>query len=403
MKISLKSSHVIFLRYLGCIKVCFLVGLQTGFGQCNQLPPATAFTINGNASALGNNEFRLTENMPSKSGSLWYSNYLDLNQDFALEFDVFLGISDRGADGMAFVLQQSPQGKAAQSLGGGLGYKDISPSLDIEYDTWSNRDYNDPLSDHIAITKNGNVVHNTDQISDPVWISNMEDGKYHRTKIVWNASSQVLKVFWDSDIIPSIEKTINLKATIFANNPFVYWGWTGSTGMEKNLQKVKLVKVKFAQQLSTIGNIVPSTCSGPTGAIDLSVIGGIAPFTFQWSNGSTKEDIFALLPGEYTVSVTDACGNVGSSLFRINSLSTAAVIVCPGNSVLDNTPGKCGTDNVLYTYPYLKEGCGSSALIKQTEGLPSGSMFPMGSTSNTFRIVNADGTSTSCTFQVTVR
>ena len=141
-----------------CLLLLFLIITcinQQVLAQCNLLPPSSAFTINGNAMSLGNNEYRLTENMSSQAGSIWYSNYLNLDQDFSLEFEVFLGTYDGGADGMAFVLQQSPQGTAAQSFGGGLGYKGISPSIAVEYDTWSNSDYGDPMTDHIAITKNG--------------------------------------------------------------------------------------------------------------------------------------------------------------------------------------------------------------------------------------------------------
>ncbi|MEI7802443.1 MAG: T9SS type A sorting domain-containing protein [Bacteroidota bacterium] len=48
-----------------------------------------------------------------------------------------------------------------------------------------------------------------------------------------------------------------------------------------------------------------STCAGGTGSIDLSVTGGILPNTYSWNNGSTTEDVNSLLPGNYTVTITD--------------------------------------------------------------------------------------------------
>jgi len=48
-------------------------------------------------------------------------------------------------------------------------------------------------------------------------------------------------------------------------------------------------------------------CSGAlNGALDLSVFGGTAPYAYTWSTGVTDEDVFNLIAGTYTVSVTDA-------------------------------------------------------------------------------------------------
>lgn len=50
-------------------------------------------------------------------------------------------------------------------------------------------------------------------------------------------------------------------------------------------------------------------CGGEaSGAIDLSVIGGLQPFAFQWSDGQTVEDPFQLPAGTYGVEVSDAIG-----------------------------------------------------------------------------------------------
>ncbi|MCP4443479.1 MAG: T9SS type A sorting domain-containing protein [Aureispira sp.] len=54
-------------------------------------------------------------------------------------------------------------------------------------------------------------------------------------------------------------------------------------------------------------SVTKVNCAGAGGAIDLTVAGATNP-TFQWSNGSTTEDISGLTQGTYSVVVTDAGG-----------------------------------------------------------------------------------------------
>ncbi|MBI5219127.1 MAG: T9SS type A sorting domain-containing protein [Bacteroidia bacterium] len=59
---------------------------------------------------------------------------------------------------------------------------------------------------------------------------------------------------------------------------------------------------------------------GSTGAIDLTVSGGIAPYTYLWSNGATIQDVSGLAAGTYTVSVTDANACTATATFTIITL-----------------------------------------------------------------------------------
>ena len=87
---------------------------------------------------------------------------------------------------------------------------------------------------------------------------------------------------------------------------------------------------------STNTNIL---CHGDsTGSIDLSVSGGVSPYTYQWSNGETAQDINNLTEGTYSVIVTDSNGCVDSLVVNItqpDSIILSSVntnILCHGDS-----------------------------------------------------------------------
>jgi HYR domain/Domain of unknown function DUF11 len=75
-------------------------------------------------------------------------------------------------------------------------------------------------------------------------------------------------------------------------------------------------------------------------------------------------------------------------------------ISCPSNITKNNDPGVCGAV-VTYTTPVGSDNCAGATTV-QTAGLPSGSTFPVGTTTNTFRVTDASGNATSCSFTVTV-
>jgi gliding motility-associated-like protein len=64
---------------------------------------------------------------------------------------------------------------------------------------------------------------------------------------------------------------------------------------------------------SSVSNLVDVLCHGDnSGILDIYVIGGTLPYTFNWSNGATTEDITGIGAGIYTVTITDANGCTSS-------------------------------------------------------------------------------------------
>jgi dienelactone hydrolase len=64
---------------------------------------------------------------------------------------------------------------------------------------------------------------------------------------------------------------------------------------------------------------------GNNGSIDVTVNGGTPPYTFNWSNGATTEDLQNLGGGIYTLTVTDAQNCTQQQSFTLNNAPTAII------------------------------------------------------------------------------
>lgn len=69
------------------------------------------------------------------------------------------------------------------------------------------------------------------------------------------------------------------------------------------------VFVSQAPPINIVSNIVNPRCKNSNnGSINVTVTSGKAPFTYNWSNGSTSNSISGLIKGTYTITVADNAG-----------------------------------------------------------------------------------------------
>ncbi|MFD0844796.1 SprB repeat-containing protein, partial [Flaviramulus multivorans] len=106
----------------------------------------------------------------------------------------------------------------------------------------------------------------------------------------------------------------------------------------------------------TVGIAVSNNlCFGDeTGSLDLTVTGGTFPYTFQWSNGETTEDINNLSAGTYTVNIIDANGCTTSRTATVSQpdIDLTASITSQTNIVCYNPLGSVSITATGGTQPY---------------------------------------------------
>ena len=314
---------------------------------CNlQISAQLNDTIIGDAENLGGNCFLITPEAGYNAGGIWYDNPIDFSNDFTIYYQNNFGDRDsNGADGMALVFKTTSDA-AIGGAGEGIGYTGINNSLIVEFDTYQNGNQGDPFYDHLAITKNGNPSHNSaDNLAGPVQASsssaNIEDGIFHDVKVQWDATTQVLSVFFDCEL--RLTLTEDIKNTVFNGDSSIFFGFVGSTGGAINRQEVCFNSISFVENLVVPEN--ENICLGQEINIDATIPSGNS---YSWSPTIGVSDAEIANPDfsptettDYTVTITDNCGELTNYTVTItvSSISTPTfaqiAAICIGDNLAD--------------------------------------------------------------------
>jgi len=323
------------------------------------------YVLNGWAKQDNCHCYTLTTETPLfQTSSIWNNNKIDLTKPFDYSFNVYLGCNDaNGADGIAFALHTSTASLGVD--GAGMGFQNITPSIGVTIDTYYNDFTDDPVYDHIAIQANGDAYHNSiNNLAGPVQAlagnANIEDCKWHVLEVNWQPAAKLLNVSIDSVLRLSLTKDII--ADIFNNDPMVYWGFTGSTGGEGNLQQMcTSLEAGFALAAYT------NTCVGtPLTFVDSSVsFGSISNWYWDFGDGTTSTlqnpppHAYAS-PGNYTASlnITDGNGCVSDTFkqdiaiaaYPVADFKVNAEPICANSDAVFTDATTISTGTVNYWY-----------------------------------------------------
>lgn len=291
------------------------------------------FTINGDAERLTGSQsncYQLTPDVEWQGGAIWSPNQIDLTLPFVVEATLFLGCQNGpndcnvgadtdGADGMVFAIQ--PLATNIGGQGAGMGFETVSPSLGIEFDTFRNDDFADPIYDHMTIVQNGVLNHNTAfTLAGPTPISassdNVEDCTEHNLKIAWDPNTQTIEVYFDCEL--RLTYTSDIINTIFSGQNFMYWGFTAGTGGCYNIHRV-CMNIPPTFNFSNTALL----CQGDS--VRLHELALPSGFEFSWapSEGLVDPNEFSpiAIPQQtttYVLTLTNACNEQTEYEFTVN-------------------------------------------------------------------------------------
>ena len=340
-----------------------------------------------NSSILPNGGIELTPDVNNQAGKAYLGDSVDFSAPTRIDFWMYLGDKDNGADGITFIFHQDPDGKdALGEYGCNLGIGDescytsagedaIAPSVAVEFDTYNNGGgTKDPSYDHTAFVINGEmnlpqgdvgVFYNADQPQIVNGQNDVETDDSLRVTVTIDPNldgTQTMSVYVEDEL--RLQRTQDFVTDIFGGNPKTIAGFTASTGGARNQQWVR-IDPYFGE------------------------------YEFAWYEGGTDNEanriagvsspyLCGLAAGDYTYKVTyngTGCESAPAT-FTVNDATDTAIVSVTGieNTVCDPALALSGdyngslTANVAgnpadYTYEWYEGTTASGPVIATTQTL----------------------------------
>jgi hypothetical protein len=176
-------------------------------------------------------------NTTDQTSAAWYANPQTIGNGFSTTFQFSINPYS-GADGFAFVIQNSGAGTGTLGTtgqGGYLGYEGIVNSIAIEFDTFKNGW--DPNANHVAIQSNGTLANTADHNLSAINVVNLlnpgislSDTATHTVKITYDGNS-AMNVYIDANPVPVLTAPVNLSNLLsLAPGGKAVLGFTAATG-----------------------------------------------------------------------------------------------------------------------------------------------------------------------------
>src|SRR5690606_28890494 len=112
------------------------------------------------------------------------------------------------------------------------------------------------------------------------------------------------------------------------------------TVKDDNGAEVELgASIAEASELTVSGVVTNEACGNGSGAVDVTIAGGTAPYSFKWNDGlATTEDLEGLQAGTYKVLVTDDAGCAKEATFELVNAESLTI-------TSQSTMPACGQSN----------------------------------------------------------